>query len=89
MSDIWYKLNPSWSVQRITPVEILSSTGQTITLAINGRRHNRITGYECYFPTKEEARAHAIQDAETEVETTRIQHARAISALDVARKIKL
>lgn len=87
MSEIWYKLCPRWASKRIVPVEIMSSTGKTVTIA--GRRHTRITSYECYFPTKEAAKAYAIEDAQIEVNRTKIQHAYAVSALDIARKLEI
>lgn len=92
MNEIWYKLYPSWVPQRIIPVEIKSFTDKTVMLAVDGLavdrgRRNRITGYECYFPTEKEAKAFAIKNAEIDVERSRIQHAHAVSALDDARKL--
>jgi hypothetical protein len=57
----WYRSR--W--QAIDPVEVERETDSSVF--INGRRHNKITSYECYFPTWEAAKEHLLQEHELKV----------------------
>jgi hypothetical protein len=85
MNERWYKLSPSWARERIESVSVEKYTDATVT--IKGRRRSRITSYESYFPTADDAKAEAVRQAERAIESAKLSLARAQSALDVARKI--
>lgn len=85
MSLTWYKTRPSWSSRRIEPVTIDKFTAMSVI--IGGRAARRMTQYECFFPTWDDAKAFIVKEAENSVEYAKTSLARAQSALDVARKI--
>jgi hypothetical protein len=85
MSLTWYKTLPSWSTTRIEPIQIDRFTEQSVF--INGRRALRMSQFDCFFPTRDEAKAYIVGKAEQDLDYHKISLARAQSALDLARKI--
>ena len=63
---IWYKAH--WN--DIRPIDIERETKECVY--IKGRRHNKISDYDSYFPTREEAKAYLIKKAQYEVDKHKI-----------------
>lgn len=74
----WYRTHSN----QIEPVEVVKETKSTVTvrrkrffLGDNGpdeffeRKHSKISGWDCYFPTIQEACEHLRREAMSEVET--------------------
>jgi hypothetical protein len=71
---IKYRIKTQWIEPKITPVEILRETEQSIfTAGWKGKeqRHAKKTGYEAYFDTWEAAHAALLNIAENELEYAR------------------
>lgn len=85
MSLTWYKTKPAWNSVRIEPVAIDKFT--ELSVIIDGRASRRLTQYECYFPTWDDAKAYIVDQAVGAVDHAKAALARAHSALDVAKKI--
>ena len=86
MSETWYKTTPTWSsAYQIYPVEIERHTD--LSVFIKGRAQRKETTYECFYPTWESAKAAIVADKESKIHTARLALDRAISALDVAKKL--
>ncbi len=85
MSQTWFKtLPPVWGTKRIETVQVEKFTELSVT--IKGRTQRRQTGFECFYPTWDEAYASIVADAEKTVERAKMSLQHAYSALDVARK---
>ncbi len=67
-SEKWFQTSGRYS-PRITPVEVERHTDASVW--INGRRHARISGWECYFPTWKEAHDHLLGEAAARVASAR------------------
>ena len=85
MSEIWYCAGPSWRKLRIEPIHVERSTD--LSLLIDGRMRRKEGQYEKHFPTWDAAKAHLVWNADREVEHCRVALDRAISSLDVTRKM--
>ena len=83
----WYLLDWPWTKERIQPIEIEKFTDVTVT--IDGRRRNRISSNQSYFPTAQEAKDHAIAEATRTWEVAKSGLDRARSALENAKRIEL
>lgn len=80
MSETWYSV---W-LGDIEPVVVDKFTDQCVWVA--GRRRRR-DSWTKFYPTWEDAKAALVKAAEMKVDQERLALARAISALDVARKL--
>lgn len=70
--DLWYAVGSTAlscvgpQEELLRPVIVERSTPDSVW--IDGRRVKRLSGYESYFPTRSEARAFLIADAQREIE---------------------
>lgn len=67
---IWF-MTTGYTSPRIKPVDVESSTEKSVTIKGSTRRSMKISSYECFFPTREEAHSHLLQDATRSVENAR------------------
>jgi hypothetical protein len=68
----WFRIQ----FEKIQPVEVVASTDKTVTVRTYWRnnlsvapqardlKRHKFTGFECYFPTWQEAHAHLLKEAE-------------------------
>lgn len=84
----WYLCIPGWGGNiggKIDPVEVERFTDSSVFR--KGHRYVRITTFECYYPTWQEAKNAIVQDKERKLDNARKNLERALSDLDLARKI--
>lgn len=85
MSAVWYevfgRINPT-----IKPVSVERHTQTSVW--VRGRRHAQRAEWGGYFPTWEDAHAHALRQAEAEVMSARRALERASSALGNVKGMK-
>jgi hypothetical protein len=62
----WYRI-AGWSKDQIEAVPVIKETESCIVLS-NGRRRNKYSGWESFFPTPEAAKQHAINSTLQNIE---------------------
>jgi len=81
------RVSPRWGCEaRITEVEAERETKQSIW--INGRRNAKVSSWETYFDSWDEAKAALIESQSLKIENLRIQVQRGNSLLNELRGMK-